>query len=79
MKKKHKNKMKKLFQTNANGNASHTDKPMPTMVVVCHPLSIVGTRYHKKGRNYDLCEAEFNKWNDFQKLEYEVFTDSVGF
>ena len=32
---------------------------------------IVGWRYHLKGKNYDLCEAEYNKLPDTEKPNYE--------
>jgi len=34
-----------------------------------HP--IIGARYHKKGLDYDLCEAEFNKLTAEEKASYE--------
>ena len=32
---------------------------------------IVGTRYHKSGQDYDLCEAEFTKLSEADKSMYE--------
>ena len=32
---------------------------------------IVGWRFHLIGKNYDLCEAEFNKLPDAEKANYE--------
>ena len=32
---------------------------------------IVGKRYHLRGEDYDLCEAEYNKLTDDEKLLYE--------
>ena len=32
---------------------------------------IIGTRYHKIGANYDLCEAEFTKLSEADKSMYE--------
>ena len=32
---------------------------------------IVGTRYHKSGQDYDLCEAEFAKLSETDKPLYE--------
>jgi len=37
---------------------------------------IVGTRYHKKGYDYDLCEKEFQKLPECEKAKYEaIFTN----
>merc|ERR1719367_1969053 len=33
---------------------------------------IVGTRYHLKGHNYDLCAAEYNKLPDAEKAQFEA-------
>lgn len=33
---------------------------------------IVGGRYHRMGDNFDLCEAEFQKLEDGEKLKYEL-------
>ena len=32
---------------------------------------IVGMRYHKKGEDYDLCEAEFTKLGAEEQAQYE--------
>jgi len=34
---------------------------------------IIGTRYHKIGHNYDLCEAEFQKLSEEEKCKFEIF------
>lgn len=33
---------------------------------------IVGTRYHRMGEDYDLCEAEFNKLSEDAKADFEA-------
>ena len=33
---------------------------------------IVGTRFHLKGHNYDLCPAEYNKLPDAEKAQFEA-------
>jgi len=38
---------------------------------------IFGWRYHLKGHNYDLCEAEFNKLPDAEKANYEKIAPPV--
>lgn len=33
---------------------------------------IIGERYHKRGENYDLCSAEFEKLSPDEKAKYEI-------
>jgi len=39
-------------------------------------VPIIGTRYHLRGRNYDLCQAEFDKLSASEKLLYEAIAPS---
>jgi len=39
---------------------------------------IFGWRFHKRGENYDLCEAEFNKLSDADKANYEKIAPPMG-
>jgi hypothetical protein len=53
--------------------------PKPQHPVVHHGVTcdasgmspIIGTRYHKLGEDYDLCEAEFAKLTEADKSLYE--------
>ena len=35
-------------------------------------MPIVGMRYHLRGHNYDLCQAEYDKLSEFEKCQYEA-------
>ncbi|KOO27912.1 hypothetical protein Ctob_002531 [Chrysochromulina tobinii] len=32
----------------------------------------VGMRYHLRGYDYDLCQAEYDKLSEFEKCQYEA-------
>merc|ERR1711988_379670 len=44
--------------------------------VICDATDtvIVGVRYHKKGADYDLCESEFKKLTQAEKVAYEMIS-----
>eukprot|EP00900_Chrysochromulina_parva_P006028 jgi/Chrpa1/15426/Chrysochromulina_OHIO_Genome00003513-RA len=35
-------------------------------------MPIVGMRYHLRGYDYDLCQAEYDKLSEFEKCQYEA-------
>ena len=35
-------------------------------------MPIVGMRYHLRGQNYDLCQAEYDKLSELEKCQYEA-------
>jgi len=39
---------------------------------------IVGMRYHLRGQDYDLCQAEYEKLSAAEKVHYEAIPPSVG-
>ena len=39
---------------------------------------IVGMRFHLRGHNYDLCQAEYDKLSAAEKVQYEAIPPSVG-
>jgi len=39
---------------------------------------IVGMRFHLRGQNYDLCQAEYEKLSAAEKVQYEAIPPSVG-
>ncbi|KOO30517.1 surface antigen -like protein, partial [Chrysochromulina tobinii] len=41
-------------------------------------MPIVGIRYHLRGHNYDLCQAEYDKLNATEKKKYEAIPASHG-
>eukprot|EP00908_Phaeocystis_cordata_P024089 Transcript_6564.p1 GENE.Transcript_6564~~Transcript_6564.p1 ORF type:complete len:669 (-),score=322.57 Transcript_6564:230-2236(-) len=63
------------YRPKAKPNAAPPDNPKGFHPgVTCDKTGqnpIFGWRFHLKGQNYDLCEAEFNKLPDAEKANYE--------
>merc|ERR1719313_1939139 len=60
---------------NTNGGDTTTPAPGVHPGVECDRSGmcpIIGTRFHLRGHNYDLCQAEFDKLPAAEKLLYEA-------
>lgn len=71
----------KIAPPGPNNPSSMNECPRPNNVSGCHPnvqcdrsgmCPIVGIRYKLRGHNYDLCQAEYDKLSDAEKLQYEA-------